>query len=94
VSINSTLPLTKMDEKLILRVLQEYKIHNCEVSVPCPSVPLSVPSLPPPSLPLRFPLLAARGKCGKEKYSDYGRARRLRIGYGLPRSSSSHDRLL
>jgi ribosome-interacting GTPase 1 len=33
VSINSTLPLTKMDEKLILRVLQEYKIHNCEVSL-------------------------------------------------------------
>ena len=32
VSINSTLPLTRMDEKLIQRVLQEYKIHNCEVS--------------------------------------------------------------
>jgi ribosome-interacting GTPase 1 len=31
VSINSTLPLTRMDEKLIQRVLQEYKIHNCEV---------------------------------------------------------------
>eukprot|EP00879_Flechtneria_rotunda_P007912 GHRR01008290.1.p1 GENE.GHRR01008290.1~~GHRR01008290.1.p1 ORF type:complete len:399 (+),score=120.49 GHRR01008290.1:248-1444(+) len=31
VSINSTGPLTKMDEKLVLRVLQEYKIHNCEL---------------------------------------------------------------
>jgi len=31
VSINSTLMLTKMDDKLIQRVLQEYKIHNCEV---------------------------------------------------------------
>lgn len=30
-SLNSTLPLTKMDDKLIQRVLQEYKIHNCEV---------------------------------------------------------------
>lgn len=30
-SINSTLQLTKMDDKLILRILQEYKIHNCEV---------------------------------------------------------------
>lgn len=32
VSINSTLQLTKMDDKLIQRILQEYKIHNCEVS--------------------------------------------------------------
>lgn len=32
VSVNSTLPLTKLDDKLIQRVLQEYKIHNCEVS--------------------------------------------------------------
>eukprot|EP00878_Enallax_costatus_P004884 GHUV01005138.1.p1 GENE.GHUV01005138.1~~GHUV01005138.1.p1 ORF type:complete len:399 (+),score=124.80 GHUV01005138.1:209-1405(+) len=31
VSINSTLPLTKLDDKLIQRVLQEYKIHNCEL---------------------------------------------------------------
>jgi hypothetical protein len=31
VSINSTLQLTRMDDKLIQRVLQEYKIHNCEV---------------------------------------------------------------
>jgi len=31
VSINSTMPLTRMDDKLIQRVLQEYKIHNCEV---------------------------------------------------------------
>lgn len=31
VSVNSTLQLTKMDDKLIQRVLQEYKIHNCEV---------------------------------------------------------------
>jgi hypothetical protein len=33
VSINSTMPLTKMDEKMVQRVLQEYKIHNCEVTV-------------------------------------------------------------
>lgn len=32
VSINSTLQLTRMDEKMVLRILQEYKIHNCEVS--------------------------------------------------------------
>lgn len=31
VSINSTMPLTKLDDKLIQRILQEYKIHNCEV---------------------------------------------------------------
>ncbi|KXZ55228.1 hypothetical protein GPECTOR_3g37 [Gonium pectorale] len=31
VSVNSTLPLTHLDDKLIQRVLQEYKIHNCEV---------------------------------------------------------------
>lgn len=31
VSINSTIPLTHMDDKLIQRVLQEYKIHNCEL---------------------------------------------------------------
>lgn len=31
VSINSTLPLTHLDDKLILRILQEYKIHNCEL---------------------------------------------------------------
>lgn len=30
-SINSTLPLTKLDDKLIQRVMQEYKIHNCEL---------------------------------------------------------------
>eukprot|EP00775_Hariotina_reticulata_P005427 gene5427-5660_t len=30
-SINSTIPLTKMDEKMVQRVLQEYKIHNCEL---------------------------------------------------------------
>lgn len=33
VSINSTLQLTKMDDKLIQRILQEYKIHNCEVGL-------------------------------------------------------------
>jgi hypothetical protein len=32
VSINSTLMMTKMDDKLIQRILQEYKIHNCEVT--------------------------------------------------------------
>jgi ribosome-interacting GTPase 1 len=31
VSINSTLTLTKMDDRMVFRVLQEYKIHNCEV---------------------------------------------------------------
>ncbi|KAG2488631.1 hypothetical protein HYH03_012801 [Edaphochlamys debaryana] len=31
VSINSTVPLTAMDDKLIQRILQEYKIHNCEI---------------------------------------------------------------
>ncbi|KAI8470019.1 MAG: P-loop containing nucleoside triphosphate hydrolase protein [Monoraphidium minutum] len=31
VSINSTGPMTKMDEKLVARILQEYKIHNCEL---------------------------------------------------------------
>ncbi|GFR48130.1 hypothetical protein Agub_g9964 [Astrephomene gubernaculifera] len=31
VSINSTLPLTQLDDKLIQRVLQEYKLHNCEL---------------------------------------------------------------
>eukprot|EP00877_Chromochloris_zofingiensis_P005306 jgi/Chrzof1/14777/Cz09g15230.t1 len=31
VSINSTLQLTRMDEKMVLRILQEYKIHNCEL---------------------------------------------------------------
>ncbi|GLI60341.1 hypothetical protein VaNZ11_002461 [Volvox africanus] len=31
ISINSTIPLTHMDDKLIQRVLQEYKLHNCEL---------------------------------------------------------------
>ncbi len=31
VSINATLPLTHLDDKLIQRVLQEYKIHNAEL---------------------------------------------------------------
>lgn len=31
VSVSSTVPLTKLDEKLVARVLQEYKIHNCDV---------------------------------------------------------------
>lgn len=30
-SINSTVPLTHLDDKLIDRILQEYKIHNCEL---------------------------------------------------------------
>jgi small GTP-binding protein len=32
VSVSSTVPLTRLDEKLVARVLQEYKIHNCDVS--------------------------------------------------------------
>lgn len=31
ISINSTGPMTKMDEKMVARILQEYKIHNCEL---------------------------------------------------------------
>ncbi|GLC39587.1 Developmentally-regulated GTP-binding protein 2 [Pleodorina starrii] len=31
ISINSTIPLTHLDDKLIQRVLQEYKLHNCEL---------------------------------------------------------------
>lgn len=31
VSINSTGPMTKMDDKMVARILQEYKIHNCEL---------------------------------------------------------------
>ena len=31
VSINSTGPLTRLDERLVARVLQEYKIHNCDL---------------------------------------------------------------
>ncbi|EFJ50345.1 hypothetical protein VOLCADRAFT_80241 [Volvox carteri f. nagariensis] len=31
ISINSTIPLTNLDDKLIQRVLQEYKLHNCEL---------------------------------------------------------------
>lgn len=31
VSINSTLPLTHLDEKMVQRVLQEYKVHNADV---------------------------------------------------------------
>ncbi|CAG9466168.1 unnamed protein product [Pedinophyceae sp. YPF-701] len=30
-TINSTVPLTHLDDKLITRVLQEYKLHNCEI---------------------------------------------------------------
>jgi ribosome-interacting GTPase 1 len=39
-SINATLQLTHLDDKLISRILAEYKIHNCEllsVSRPCMS---------------------------------------------------------
>lgn len=32
-SFNSTLPLTKLDEKLVQRVLQEYKVHNADVLI-------------------------------------------------------------
>jgi ribosome-interacting GTPase 1 len=42
VSINSTLQLTRIDDKLIQRVLQEYKIHNCEVNGQCLHVMLAV----------------------------------------------------
>lgn len=31
VGINATINMTHMDEKMVLRVLQEYKIHNCEL---------------------------------------------------------------
>lgn len=31
VSINSTVALTHLDEKLVARILQEYKIHNAEI---------------------------------------------------------------
>ena len=31
ISFNSTLPLTKVDEKLVQRILHEYKIFNAEV---------------------------------------------------------------
>lgn len=32
-SFNSTVPLTKLDEKLVQRILQEYKMHNADVLV-------------------------------------------------------------
>ena len=32
-SFNSTLPLTKLDEKLVQRILQEYKVHNADILV-------------------------------------------------------------
>lgn len=32
-SFNSTVPLTKLDEKLVQRVLQEYKVHNADVLI-------------------------------------------------------------
>ena len=31
IAFNSTVPLTNMDEKLVARILQEYKIHNADV---------------------------------------------------------------
>ena len=31
VSFNSTCPLTQVSEKLVMQILQEYRIHNCEV---------------------------------------------------------------
>jgi uncharacterized protein len=33
VSFNCTLPLTKLDQKLVQRVLQEYKVHNADVLI-------------------------------------------------------------
>ena len=33
VRFNTTLPLTRMDEKTALNILHEYKIHNCEVLI-------------------------------------------------------------
>lgn len=30
-SINSTIQLTQLDDKMIARILQEYRIHNCEL---------------------------------------------------------------
>jgi uncharacterized protein len=31
ISFNSTVPLTKLDEKMVQRVLQEYKMHNADI---------------------------------------------------------------
>eukprot|EP00891_Asterochloris_glomerata_P004664 jgi/Astpho2/4664/Aster-00228 len=31
ISFNATLPLTHMDEKMVQRILQEYKIHNADI---------------------------------------------------------------
>lgn len=37
ISFNSTLPLTRVDEKLCYQILHEYKIHNAEVTSPTPN---------------------------------------------------------
>lgn len=31
IAINSMLPLTNLDERMVQRILQEYKIHNCDL---------------------------------------------------------------
>ena len=31
ISFNSTVPLTHLDEKIVFRVLQEYKMHNADI---------------------------------------------------------------
>ena len=31
ISFNSTVPLTHMDEKMVQRIMQEYKIHNADI---------------------------------------------------------------
>jgi uncharacterized protein len=31
ISFNSTIPLTHMDEKMVYRIMQEYKIHNADI---------------------------------------------------------------
>lgn len=31
VHFNATVPLTHMDEKMVMRVLQEYKVHNADI---------------------------------------------------------------
>lgn len=31
VHFNATVPLTRMDEKMVMRVLQEYKVHNADI---------------------------------------------------------------
>ena len=35
ISFNSTAPLTHLDDKMVFRVLQEYKMHNAEILFKC-----------------------------------------------------------